>query len=247
MSKVNLMNCDCMTFMRGLPDKAYELAIVDVPYGIGASEMTMGKGKHKKFTKGKGWDKEVPTKQYFAELFRISKNQIIWGGNYFTLPVSRGWIFWDKGLNGKTSFSDGELAWTSFKISLRKANIRYDGFIGADDCRIHPTQKPVALYKWLLMNYAKQGDKILDTHGGSCSLAIACHDMGFDLDACEIDADYYRDAVARYERHAAQAQLFNGDLGYTYINGAEGAQQAELQIVTGNMELQRDAFLGDKL
>ena len=196
-----------MELMARYPDKYFDLAIVDPPYGIGASEMTMGSGKNKKYKKGKNWDAETPNQEYFNELFRVSKNQIIWGGNYFPLPLTKSWIFWDKGINGDCDFADGELAWTSFNKVLRIAPIRYKGFLGADKERIHPTQKPVALYKWLLDKYAKQGDKILDTHLGSGSIAIACHDYGFDLTACELDESYYNSALKRIQNHVAQTKL----------------------------------------
>jgi site-specific DNA-methyltransferase (adenine-specific) len=197
-----------MALMARYPDKYFELAIVDPPYGIGASEMTMGSGKNKKYKKGKNWDTKTPSKDCFKELFRVSKNQIILGGNYFPLPLTKSWIFWDKGINGDCDFADGELAWTSFNKVLRIAPIRYKGFLGADKERIHPTQKPVALYKWLLHNYAKQGDKILDTHLGSGSIAIACHDYGFDLTACELDKEYFDAAMKRIQNHTAQGSLF---------------------------------------
>ena len=197
-----------MELMARYPDKYFDLAIVDPPYGIGASEMTMGSGKNKKYKKGKNWDAETPNQEYFNELFRVSKNQIIWGGNYFPLPLTKSWIFWDKGINGDCDFADGELAWTSFNKVLRIAPIRYKGFLGADKERIHPTQKPVALYKWLLDKYAKQGDKILDTHLGSGSIAIACHDYGFDLTACELDKEYFEKAMQRITNHMAQTKLF---------------------------------------
>ena len=197
-----------MELMARYPDKYFDLAIVDPPYGIGASEMTMGSGKNKKYKKGKNWDNETPNEIYFNELFRVSKNQIIFGGNYFNLPLTKSWIFWDKGINGDCDFADGELAWTSFNKVLRIAPIRYKGFLGADLERIHPTQKPVAIYKWLLDNYAKQGDKILDTHLGSGSIAIACHDYGFDLTACELDKEYFDQAMKRLKLHQSQLKLF---------------------------------------
>ena len=210
MPEINLYNCDCMEFMKNKPDNYYGLSIVDVPYGIGASEMTMGTGKNKRYSKGKNWDNETPLLEYFIELFRVSKNQIIWGGNYFTdkLPISRGWIYWDKQLNKDVSFADGELAWTSFDKVVKTAKVQYSGFLGADNERIHPTQKPVALYKWLLKNYAKEGDKILDTHGGSMSIALACWDYGFDLDLCELDAEYFTAGQKRFNNHKAQLKLF---------------------------------------
>jgi len=203
-----ITNEDNMKLMGRYEDNHFDLAIVDPPYGIGASEMTMGSGRNKKYTKGKKWDNETPNKEYFNELVRVSKNQIIWGGNYFDLPLTKSWIFWDKGIYGDCDFADGELAWTSFKKVLRVAQIRYKGFLGADLQRIHPTQKPVKLYKWLLKNYANEGDKILDTHLGSGSIAIACHDLGFELTACELDTDYYNAAIKRIEDHKKQLQLF---------------------------------------
>ncbi|HAE68375.1 MAG TPA: site-specific DNA-methyltransferase [Sphingobacterium sp.] len=208
--KITITNEDNMLMMARYPDKYFDLAIVDPPYGIGASEMTMGRGK-KKWSKGKSWDDEVPTLEYFQELFRVSQNQIIWGGNYFTniLKPVRGWVFWDKDVQPDLSFSSGELAWTSFDVILKKANIDYSGFRGSDiGGKIHPTQKPVALYKWLLDKYAKQGDKILDTHLGSGSIAIACHDYGFELTTCELDQEYYQNAIDRIRRHTNQLQLF---------------------------------------
>jgi site-specific DNA-methyltransferase (adenine-specific) len=206
---IKLIHGDCMDLMRGYPDKHFELAIVDPEYGIDAGNMVMGSGKNKKYSK-KDWDKKPASIEFFNELFRVSENQIICGGNYFTdkLPVTRGWIFWDKGINGDCSFADGELLWTSFDTVLRKADIRYKGFLGADTVRIHNTQKPVALYKWLLKNYAKEGDKILDTHLGSMSIAIACHDMGFDLTGSELDADYYAAGIKRFEQHKSQLTIF---------------------------------------
>jgi site-specific DNA-methyltransferase (adenine-specific) len=206
--KITITNEDNMELMARYPDNYFELAIVDPPYGIGASEMTMGSGKNKKYKKGKNWDSETPNEIYFKELKRVSQNQIIWGGNYFNLPLTKSWIFWDKGINGDCDFADGELAWTSFNKVLRIAPIRYKGFLGADLERIHPTQKPIKLYKWLLDKYAKQGDKILDTHLGSGSIAIACHDYGFELTACELDSEYYEKAVQRIKNHTNQQKLF---------------------------------------
>jgi site-specific DNA-methyltransferase (adenine-specific) len=206
--KIEITNEDNMQLMARYPDNYFDLAIVDPPYGIGASEMTMGSGKNKKFKKGKNWDNETPTDKYFNELIRVSKNQIIWGGNYFDLPLTKSWILWDKGIYWDCDFADGEMAWTSFNKVLRIAKIRYKGFLGADKERIHPTQKPIALYKWLLDKYAKQGDKILDTHLGSGSIAIACHDYGFDLTACELDTQYYDAAIKRINNHVSQIKLF---------------------------------------
>jgi site-specific DNA-methyltransferase (adenine-specific) len=205
--KIEITNEDNMVLMARYPDKYFDLAIVDPPYGIGASEMTMGSGKNKKYKKGKNWDNQTPTKDYFIELTRVSKNQIIWGGNYFQLPLTKSWILWDKGIYWDCDFADGEMAWTSFERVLRIAKIRYKGFLGADKERIHPTQKPVALYKWILDKYAKPTDKILDTHLGSGSIAIACHDYGFDLTACELDKEYFDKAIKRINNHVAQLKL----------------------------------------
>ena len=199
-----------MELMARYEDNYFDLAIVDPPYGIGASEMTMGSGKNKKYKKGKKWDNETPDSEYFKELQRVSKNQIIWGGNYFAdkLNPSRCYIFWDKGINGDCDFADGELAWCSFDKVLRIAPIRYKGFLGADKIRIHPTQKPVKLYEWLLMNYAEKGNKILDTHLGSGSIALACHNLGYDLTSCELDKEYYTKAMKRLKEHKQQLTMF---------------------------------------
>jgi len=205
-----ITNEDNMKLMARYEDNHFDLAIVDPPYGINASEMTMGSGKNKKYSKGKKWDNKTPEQKYFDELIRVSKNQIIWGGNYFTdkLKPSRCYIFWDKGINGDCDFADGELAWCSFDKVLRIAPIRYKGFLGADKIRIHPTQKPVKLYEWLLMNYAKEGNKILDTHLGSGSIALACHNLGYDLTACELDKEYYDKAMKRIQEHKNQIRMF---------------------------------------
>ena len=208
---IEMLHADCMEYMAGLPDKAFDLAIVDPPYGIGRDGSARTTSRHggRKVHEFKGWDLSAPTQEYFNELFRVSKNQIIWGANYFTsfLPASMGWVFWDKGQ--RICNSDGELAFTSFQQALRVIEInRVELLI---EGTIHPTQKPVALYKWLLSRYAKPGDKILDTHGGSGSICIACHDLGYDLTWMEKDADYYAAACNRYQAHAAQAVLFAPD------------------------------------
>ena len=199
---------DCMEFMAKQPDKSFDLAIVDPPYGIGASEMTMGSGKNKAYAKGKKWDNVPPGAAYFAELFRVSKHQIIWGGNYFPLPLTKCWIFWDKGIDGDCSFADGELAWGSFDTVLRKADVRYKGFLGADTERVHPTQKPIKLYSWLLEKYARQGWRLLDTHLGSGSSAIAANAHGCQFTGIELDGDYFDAACGRVARAHAQGQLF---------------------------------------
>lgn len=205
--KITITNEDNMVLMARYPDNYFDLAIVDPPYGIGASEMQMGTGK-KKYFKGKNWDNETPKQIYFDELFRVSKNQIIWGGNYFNLPLIKGWIIWDKLLNKEVSFADGEMAWNSFGKVLKIIKHQYSGFIGADNQRIHPTQKPVKLYQKLLNLYAKQGDKILDTHLGSGSIAIACHDYKYELTACELDKEYYDKTIQRIINYTNQQKLF---------------------------------------
>ena len=198
-----------MELMKRYPDKYFDLAIVDPPYGININN-NMGRRKGDKHSGHKKvkWDNEIPNQKYFNELFRVSKNQIIWGGNYFPLPLKGSWLFWDKLMPEEMSFSMGELAWMTFGNTLRKITLKHHGFINGDNIKIHPTQKPVALYKWILDKYAKQGDKILDTHLGSGSIAIACHDYGFDLTACELDKEYYDKAIERIKNHISQQKLF---------------------------------------
>jgi len=206
--KITLLNMDCMEYMKALPDKAFDLAIVDPPYGLGSSVVNSG-GRFKRYHNDRGnWDMETPSREYFQELFRVSDNQIIWGGNYFSLPITGGWIFWDKERGKDVSFADGELAWTSFLNVLKKVSVRYDGFIGADVSRIHPTQKPVALYSALLSKYCESGRRILDTHLGSGSSAIAAHYSGFEFVGMELDADYYSAAVERFRKETAQMDIF---------------------------------------
>ena len=203
---ITATNEDNMLMMARYPDNYFELSIVDPPYGINVTKMTLGNGK-KKINRGNSdWDSKTPDLKYFKELRRVSKNQVIWGANYMTenLPPSMGWIYWDKG-TGLNDFSDGELAYTSFNRALRSYKV---GWVGANakdkDGRFHPTQKPVKLYEWILINYAKEGDKILDTHRGSASLDIACHNLGFDLVTCEIDTDYFNDGNKRLKQHQDQ-------------------------------------------
>ena len=199
---IEYFNEDCMVGMARYPDKHFDLAIVDPPYGIDVCSMRLGKAK----CRGGEWDFQAPEESYFNELIRVSKNQIAWGGNHFPLPLTRSWIFWDKDTNG--DFSDGELAWTSFDKSLKRIRLVWDGFRTCEPViKIHPTQKPVALYKWLLKNYAKQGDLILDTHVGSASSLIACHDMGFDAVGFELDKDYYDKSKQRLEDFMKQPRL----------------------------------------
>ncbi len=212
--KITITNEDCMDLLRRTPDKFYQLAIIDPPYGIGADVVQNELGGKKGFTKGAGtykkyhstnWDNKVPNKEYFDELFRVSKNQIIWGGNYFFDVDLSGIVIWNK--LGSGTFKDGELAKTSINTFKIFSMSRADAYINNGDEKIHPTQKPKELYKWLLDKYAKQGDKILDTHLGSGSIAIACHDYGFELTACELDVDYYNKAVERIKNHISQIKL----------------------------------------
>ena len=201
---IELLNIDCMAYMATLPDKAFDLAIVDPPYGIGVNSMNMGSRKTVKPDR-RNWDDCVPDAEYFQELMRVSNNQIIWGGNYFNLPPTRCFLIWDKGeMMYNRSFADCEQAWTSFDKSARmyKKN-------PTDTSRIHPTQKPVRLYDWLLHNYAKPGQRILDTHLGSGSSAIAAHYYGVDFVGCELDEDYYNAAKKRFVLSTAQRTLFD--------------------------------------
>tara|TARA_R110002020_G_C16080722_1_gene757020 strand:- start:12 stop:656 length:645 start_codon:yes stop_codon:yes gene_type:complete len=214
---MTITNEDNMVMMARYEDNHFDLAIVDPPYGIGIDGQKKSICKianhNRKEHKRKKWDSETPTKEYFAELERVSKNQIIWGANYFVEHLekgTKGWIFWYKGQQGLT-MSDGEIAYSSFDKATRMVNINR-GFISENGLlikgSIHPTQKPVKLYEWLLHNYAKEGDKILDTHLGSGSIAIACHNLKFDLTACELDKEYYTKAMARIEQHKKQLTLF---------------------------------------
>lgn len=214
---LDIRNCDCMELMSQFPNKHFDLAIVDPPYGIGED----GRKNHtrsviakaKNYSKNARYDNSPPDFRYFQELFRVSKNQIIWGGNYYIefLKNTPCVIVWDKD-NGENDFADCEIAWTSFKTAARKFKWRWQGMLQEDmknkQERIHPNEKPIALYKWLLKNYAKEGHSILDTHGGSMSLAIACHDYSFDLTVCEIDKEYYEKAMKRINNHVAQTSLF---------------------------------------
>ena len=209
---MKITNEDNMDLMSRYEDNYFDLAIVDPPYGIGAAKQ-LYKGtsndvnmKHKT----KDWDSAIPPKEYFVELQRVSKNQIIWGGNYFInyLDNARCFLVWDK-QNGTNSMADAELAWTSLDKPVRMYRGHIFKGIGCTNyTTIHPTQKPVKLYEWLLMNYANEGDKILDTHLGSGSIALACHNLGFDLTACELDTNYYNAAMKRIEDHKKQLVLF---------------------------------------
>lgn len=204
---IELLHTDCITYMATLPDKAFDLAIVDPPYGIGVNHnMGRRKGDRPSDYKPAVWDNESPDIKYFNELFRVSKNQIIWGANHFIskMPVdSSCWLMWDKMFSEDVSFAQFELAWTSFNTVCKKFTKD-----PKDPFRIHPTQKPVALYRWILHNYANPGDRILDTHLGSGSSAIAAHQMGFDFVGMEIDKDYYDAAVKRFNNAKMQQTLF---------------------------------------
>lgn len=207
---LTITNEDNMQLMARYPDKYFDLAIVDPPYGYGNKETNILNFRQKE--QHREWN-IAPNEQYFKELFRVSKNQIIWGGNYFPFIWNYGgrcFIYWHKG-NPVENFADGELAWTSFDKNAKQFDYRYYGNLEGKTStseKFHPTQKPVSLYKWLLDKYAKQGDKILDTHLGSGSIAIACHDYGFDLTACELDKEYFDKAMQRINNHTAQMKLF---------------------------------------
>jgi site-specific DNA-methyltransferase (adenine-specific) len=202
-----VFNMDCMEEMKQYTDKYFELAIVDPPYGIGRDGSIKTTSTHggRKAHDFKGWD-VTPKGHYFDELFRVSKNQIIWGANYFTrfLPASMGWIVWDKGQ--RICNSDGELAYSSFNQALRF--VEYNRVELLLEGTIHPTQKPIKLYKWLLKNYAKTGDKILDTHLGSGSSRIAADQMGFDFTGYELDKDYFDASVKRFNQYKSQLTIF---------------------------------------
>ena len=201
MKESNVYLEDCMIGMARYPDKYFDLAIVDPPYGIDRNGMNMGNSVFNK--DDKKWDNSIPTNEYFIELFRVSKNQIIWGGNYFPLPQSQYFAIWDKGetMYGR-DFAECEFAW------VKSGGTRIYKKSPKQPERIHPTQKPIALYKWLLHNYAKQGDKILDTHLGSGSSRIAAYDMGFDFTAFELDKEYFDAQEKRFNQFKSQLKLF---------------------------------------
>lgn len=216
--KIQITNEDNMSLMARYPDNYFDLAIVDPPYGIGESsndnKSRSKLGKSKNYGK-KNWDDNAPNQDYFNELKRVSKNQVIWGANHFIENIpnanSSCWIVWDK-VNGENDFADCELAYCSQKTAVRKIEFRWHGMLQGNmkekEIRIHPTQKPVILYRWLLDKYASAGQKILDTHLGSGSIAIACHDYGFELVACEKDEDHFSDAIKRIQNHVSQQKLF---------------------------------------
>ena len=226
---ITATNEDCMDLLKRTPDKYYELSIVDPPYGIGADKAQNAAAEQRKNAKGNSkagrgwkeykfsdWDNETPTDEYFDELFRVSKKQIIWGGNYFKYiwNYSNSFLIWNK-MQRDFSLADGELAWYSeTNKAMRTFDFSRGGALANNNKnggRFHPTQKPVKLYEWILMNYAKEGDKILDTHRGSASLDIACYNLGFDLVTCELDTDYFNDGNKRLKQHQDQ-QVINFEL-----------------------------------
>ncbi len=216
-ARISIYNEDCLQALKAMADNQFDLAIVDPPYGIGMDSthfVTKSSNASAKNYGKKDWDKEAPSDIYFNELIRVSKNQIVWGANHFIERINKNsscWLVWDKN-NGESVHADCELAWTSFRTAVKYIKYTWHGMrqqnMKQKEERIHPTQKPVALYEWLLKNYAKEGDKILDTHLGSGSIAIACHDYGFDLTACELDKDYFDAAMKRLRQHQAQTKLF---------------------------------------
>jgi len=209
MSEINFYNIDNIEFMKTKPDNYYDLAIVDPPYGINMGFDGWDKKAKKAINKQreKNWDNETPTKEYFNELMRVSKNQIIWGGNYFIefLYNTTCFLSWDK-MNGTNNMADFELAWTSFGTACRRFEMHH--FSSGYEKKIHPTQKPTKLYRWQLLKYAEKGNKILDTHGGSMTIAKACDMEGFDLDICEIDAEYFKDGKKAFKEYKSQTKLF---------------------------------------
>ena len=203
---LDLRNMDCMELMASFPDGHFELAIVDPPYGIRVGDNKQGMGRRKGDARASykmgDWDHEAPPVEYFAELRRVSRNQIVWGANHFIerLPINSAcWIVWDKMFSNEVSFAAAELAWTSFDSTAKKFQCR-----PLQDGRIHPTQKPVKLYDWLLATYAEKGMKILDTHLGSMSSVIAAINAGMHITGCELDEDYYNDGIERVTRHLDQ-------------------------------------------
>jgi site-specific DNA-methyltransferase (adenine-specific) len=222
---VELIHCDCMSYLAWCDDKSFDLAVVDVPYGIDESsndKLSRSKGfgrlqnvviSSTDYVK-KDWDKKAPPIEYFKELFRVSKNQIIWGANHFISKIpfdSSCWIVWDK-VNYGNDFANCELAWTSFKTAVRMLKFQWNGLLQGDmkhkQKRIHPTEKPIALYTWIFQKYAKPGDRILDTHGGSFSSAIAAHYAGLEFVGMEKDKEYYDAAVKRFNQATRQMKLF---------------------------------------
>ena len=201
---LDLRNMDCMELMKEYPDNYFDLAVVDPPYGIDAGKGIGRSLRNNSDVISKDWDDAVPDKNYFNELRRVSKNQIIWGGNYFfnDLASTRCFIFWSKPNMEGRDFADGELAWTSFNKVARVFKCS-----SIDLSRFHPTQKPIKLYDWIFANYAEKGMKILDTHMGSGSIAIAAHYAGMHLTASELDEDYFKEACERIDRETRQTTM----------------------------------------
>ena len=218
MPDIKIIHGDCMDYLPKMKDNEFSLAIVDPPYGIGAdvvqnkisSTNRISNGGKWKTYKKTNWDNKIPSLEYFKELFRVAKAQIIWGGNYFPLPPCCKWIVWNK--IQRNYMTDGEMAWTSLQGQVSIFDMsRADAYINHCDIKIHPTQKPVALYKWLLTKYAKPGQTILDTHLGSMSSVIACIDMGYSITGYEVDKEYFDNGVSRVQRHLSQGRLFGLD------------------------------------
>ena len=219
----NFYCVDCMKVLKLMPDKSIDLCIVDPPYGIGMDGGNVGYQGFNNFEK-KNWDSKPPDDTYFKELFRVSKNQIIWGGNYFRLKPSRCFLIWDKGEGFKNrTYAEAELAWTSFDKNVKI--FKYDPLAKGDyRGKINPCQKPVALYTWLLNNYAHKGDKILDTHVGSASSLIACHKLGFEYVGFELDEDYFKSATARLEAVKSQLSFFDEPIAKERIESVTAVQ-----------------------
>jgi len=215
---IELLNIDCMEYMATQPDNAFDLAIVDPPYGIKYNNVLHPDRPTKKWKNPNSQvyknfnDGKQPNKKYFSDLFRVSKNQIIWGANnFYGVPANGGWIVWDKKVDPKERLSMAELAYSSFNKKIMIFRYLWAGFKKEKQVkRIHPTQKPVALYNWLLKNYAEPGQRILDTHLGSGSSAIAAHYFGCDFVGCEIDKEYYDEMVKRFKRETSQIAMFEG-------------------------------------
>ena len=205
-----IINADCMDILKQLPDKCIDLVLTDPPYGINVCKMTLGNGKNKIYRGRENWDSEIPKDEIFKEIMRVSKNQIIWGGNYFASKLENKmcWLVWDKG-TGNNDFADCELAWTSFDSAVRKFFKSWVGSNAKDTPeRLHPTQKPVQLFQWCLQNYSKEGDLILDCFSGSGTTAIACHNLKRRFICIEKDKDYYEASVKRLEDAKKQLTLF---------------------------------------
>ena len=218
MERIHLYNMDCVEYMKGCEDNQFDIAIVDPPYGLnfGNFNRTNKDEYGNRFKANRyhntDWDKSIPDDEYFEQLFRVSKNQIIWGGNYFPLPPTQCFVFWYK-QNPVPNFSDGELAWTSFKKPAVCFDYRYYGNLqgkSSAETKIHPTQKPRELYDFLLHKFAEPGMKILDTHLGSGSIGIACHYFGCELYATEINEVYFNNAMKRIKDKTVQIDMFNG-------------------------------------